>query len=316
MGWLDELTKILEAGERPESDPGPPPTFTMGPRPFGVAKDVAGVEWQTDRRTSGVVRYRKAGTEAWTEVVNEARQRDHQRTLAPLTPDTEYEVEVTVIVPKRGATPVTQTLSIRTVSAGAPTHVDEPPETDTGEVTTDTTGGAGGAGAGDPIPHAAGALNVLQDHAVWLPGSLTRVDPAFQAWLRQYCLGGPTKIVVADMKHVPARMRKAGFRGRDTALWYTLSRSYGGWNWTFKGADPDAHLSNQRTELHDFWSNYIDVIKSVMSAVPATTALILENDAEGRCGKTLGAYTERQLKPRGRGAGSSSATPCRTRAWS
>jgi hypothetical protein len=32
-----------------------------------------------------------------------------------------------------------------------------------------------------------------------------------------------------------------------------------------------------------------------MTAAPETRALILENDAEGRCGKTLGNYTERQL---------------------
>jgi hypothetical protein len=146
-----------------------------------------------------------------------------------------------------------------------------------------------------PIPHAAESVNVLRDHAVWVPGALTQVDPTFATWLRRYCQGGQTRIIIADMKHVPARMRKAGFRGRDTALWYTLSRSYAGWNWTFKGPDPDGHLSNQRKELRDFWSNYIDVVKSVMTAVPATTALILENDAEGRCGKTLSAHTERQL---------------------
>jgi hypothetical protein len=292
MGWLDELTKILEAGGRPDSDPGPPPTFTMGPRPFGVARDVAGVEWQTDRRTSGVVRYRKAGTEAWTEVVNEARQRDHQRTLGPpLTPDTEYEVEVTVIVPKRGATPVTRTLTLRTLAAEAPPVSSEDGSSTHGS--GEVTGPA--AGDGGPIPHAAGSVNVLQDHAVWVPGTLTQVDPAFGTWLRRYCQGGPTKIIVADMKHVPARMRKAGFRGRDNALWYTLSRSYAGWNWSFKGSDPDGHLSNQRRELHDFWSNYIAVVKSVMTAVPATTAIILENDAKDRCGKTLGTYTERQL---------------------
>jgi hypothetical protein len=289
MGWLDELTKILDAGGRPEADPGPPPTFTIDPRPFGVARDVAGVEWQTDRRTSGVVRYRKAGTEAWTEVVNDARQRDHQRTLGPLTPDTEYEVEVTVIVPKRGATPVTRTLSLRTLAAHVPPIV-EPPRPDPGGVRPEPV-----AGEGEPIPHEAGTVNVLQDHEVWVPGALTEVDPAFATWLRRYCEGGPTKIVVADMKHVPARMRKAGFRGRDTALWYTVSRSYAGWNWTFKGRDPDGHLSDQRKELHDFWSNYIDVVESVMKAVPATTALILENDAEGRCGRTLGGHTERQL---------------------
>jgi hypothetical protein len=194
---------------------------------------------------------------------------------------------VTVIVPKRGATPVTRTLTLRTLGADGPVVVEPPDDPGRQEPTV--------TGDGEPIPHAAGSANVLQDHAVWVPGTLTQVDPAFATWLRRYCQGGPTKIIVADMKHVPARMRKAGFRGRDTALWYTLSRSYAGWNWSFKGSDPDGHLSNQRRELHDFWSNYIAVVKSVMTAVPATTALILENDAEGRCGKTLAAHTERQL---------------------
>jgi hypothetical protein len=32
-----------------------------------------------------------------------------------------------------------------------------------------------------------------------------------------------------------------------------------------------------------------------MAAAPQTTALILENDAKDRCGKTLGEYTQRQL---------------------
>ncbi len=289
MGWLEDLIEVLESSGRPATEPVPPPEFTMGPRPFGVARDVAGVEWQTDRRSSGVVRYRTAATEAWTEVINDARQRDHQRTLAPLTPDTEYQVEVTVIVPKRGAIPATRTLTIRTLPAALPPRPDVPP------VVEPLPGPGGTAGDETPIPHAAATVNVLVDHQVWLPGTLTQINPAFEAWLGGYCRGGPTKLVIADMKQVPSVMRKAGFRGRDTALWYTLSRSYAGWNWTFKGSDPDAHLSNQRKELRDLWSNYIDTVKSVMTAVPQTTALILENDAEGRCGKTLGSYTERQL---------------------
>jgi hypothetical protein len=292
MGWLDELTKILEAGGGRQSDPGPPPTFTVAPRPFGVARDVAGVEWQTDRRTSGVVRYRKVGTEVWTEVHDDARQRDHQRTLGPLTPDTEYEVEVTVIVPKRGATPVTRTLSLRTLAAEPPPRppVVEPSRPDPGGVRPEPV-----TGEGEPIPHAAETLNVLKDHAVWAPGALTVVDPAFATWLQRYCQGGPTKLVLADLAQLPDRMRKAGFRGRNNALWFTLSRSYARWNWSFHGSDPDGHLSDQRKELHDFWSNYIDVVKSVMAATPATTAVIVENDARDRCGKTLGTYTERQL---------------------
>ena len=293
MGWLDDLRRFLEAGETTEpggAPPVPPPTFTVGPRPFGVGRDVAGVEWQTAERTSGLVRYRASAGDAWIEVVDDSRQRDHQRSLSPLTPDTEYQVEVVAVVPRRGATPAMQALSLKTLGAPPPPREDE----DEGE----EQGGQGGTGSGtevEPIPHAAATLNVLAEKAVWTPGSLTEVDPGFQAWLKAYCLGGPTKLVVADMKEVPGRMRKAGFRGRDTALWWTMSRSYAGWNWTFHGHDPDDHLSNQRRELRDFWSNYIEVVKSVMTAAPRTTAVILENDEVGRCGKTLGNYTERQL---------------------
>jgi hypothetical protein len=289
MGWLEDLIEVLESSGRPATEPVPPPEFTIGPRPFGVAKDVAGVEWQTDRRSSGVVRYRPAGTEAWTEVINDARQRDHQRTLAPLTPDTEYQVEVTVIVPKRGAVPATRALTIRTLPAV--TRPDEP-VVDSGSGTGGTTSDPGDE---TPITHEAATVNILVDHQVWLPGTLTQIDPAFKSWLGRYCRGGPTKLVIADMKEVPKRMRKAGFRGRDTALWWTMSRSYAGWNWSYDGHDPDQHLSDQRRELRDFWSNYVETVKAVMTAATQTRALILENDAVGRCGKTLGNYTERQL---------------------
>jgi hypothetical protein len=294
MGWLEDLLEELESSGGPAPEPVPPPTFMVGPRPFGVARDVAGVEWQTDRRSSGVVRYRAAATEAWTEVVDAARQRDHQRTLAPLTPDTEYQVEVTVIVPKRGAIPATRALTIRTLPAAAPPQPRVPPVVEPVPTPGGTTPDPA-SGDETPITHEAATVNVLVDHQVWVPGALTQIDPAFKAWLGRYCRGGPTKLVLADMKEVPRRMRKAGFRGRDTALWWTMSRSYAGWNWSFHGHDPDAHLSDQRKELRDFWSNYIETVKSVMMAAPQTTALILENDEVGRCGKTLGKNTERQL---------------------
>lgn len=290
MGWLDDLSKLLESGETsgPDAPPPPPPTFTVGPRPFGVGREVAGVEWQTDQRTSGVVRYRAAGTETWGEAADDSRQRDHQRTLTALSPDTEYQVEVTAIVPKRGAVPATRALSLRTLPTAAPQPEAPPIQPDDGTPETPSA-------TGDPIPHPPATLNVLAEQRVWLPGTLTQVDPAFTAWLRRYCVGGPTRLVLADLRHVPDRMRQAGFRGRDNALWYTLSRSYAGWNWPATPGDPDYHLTNQRRELHDVWSNYIDVVGSVMAATPQTTAVILDNDGPDRCGKTLGEYTERQL---------------------
>ncbi|HEY7141958.1 MAG TPA: fibronectin type III domain-containing protein [Methylomirabilota bacterium] len=289
MSWLDELRRWLdsrESGAQGET-PSPPPAFTVGPRPFGVGRDVAGVEWQTDKRTSGLVRYRAVGIEPWTEVVDDSRQRDHQRGLTRLTPDTEYQVEVTAKVPQRGGGAVTRTISIRTLPNGV--TPDQPPR----EPPPDRPGGA--PDDGEPLPHQPMTVNVLAERAVWLPGTLTQVDPAIASWLRRTCLGGATKLVLADMRQVPGRMRQAGFRGRDNALYYTLSRSYAEWNWHGDPHDPDAHLSDQRRELHDIWSNYIDVVVSVMSAAPQTTALILDNDGPDRCGKELGEYTQRQM---------------------
>ena len=94
--------------------------FTVAPRPFGVGRDVAGVEWQTDKRTSGLVRYRAAGTGPWSEVVDDSRQRDHQRTLPNLSPGTEYEVQVTAALPNQGSAAVTGALSFRTLPAATP----------------------------------------------------------------------------------------------------------------------------------------------------------------------------------------------------
>ena len=286
MGWLDDLRKWLNNAETPV--PGdavsPPPAFTTGPRPFGVGRDVAGVEWQTDKRTSALVRYRAAGVEAWTEVVDDSRQRDHQRTLLGLTPDTEYQVEVTATVPKGGGGAVTRTITLRTLATLAPPV--QPPPAQPPPIPTPGE---------EPIPHPPMTVNVLAEQAVWLPGTLTQVDPAFASWLRRTCLGGATKLVLADLGQVPGRMRQAGFRGRDNALYYTLSRSYAEWNWRGDSGDPDAHLSDQRRELHDIWSHYIDVVVSAMSAAPQTTALILDNDGPDRCGKELGEYTQRQM---------------------
>ena len=289
MGWLDDLRKWLDTAEGPAPDAAapPPPTFTAGPRPFGVARDVAGVEWQTDKRTSALVRYRAAGTEAWSEVVDESRQQNHQRTLEGLTPDTEYQVEVTATVPRRGGGMVTRTITLRTLPAAlappdqpppVPPPPDQPPPV--GEepiphasMTRERPGGPGGLAAGHPDPGRPGV----------------RVVAAADL------SGGPTKLVLADLVKVPGRMRQAGFRGRDNALWYTLSRSYAEWNWHTKAGDPDNHLSNQRRELHDIWANYINVVVSAMQAAPQTTAVILENDGHDRCGKTLGEYTQRQM---------------------
>ena len=177
------------------------------------------------------MRYRAAGSEAWSEVVDESRQRDHQRSLMGLTPGTEYEVEVTATVPNRRRR---GRHAIRSPSG----RCRRPPRRSTPRPVEPEPLPSGPPGSEEPIPHPPMTVNVLAEQAVWLPGTLTQVDPAFVSWLRRTCLGGATKLVLADLGQVPGRMRQAGFRGRDNALWYTLSRSYAEWNWHGDPARP------------------------------------------------------------------------------
>ena len=224
MGWLDDLRKWLSDGETapPGEAASPPPVFTVAPRPFGVGRDVAGVEWQTDKRTSGLVRYRPPGTEPWSEVVDESRQRDHQRTLTSLTPATVYDVEVTAALPNQGGVAVKGSLSLRTLPSGVPPI--EPPPIEP-EPLPD-----GPPGTEEPIPHPPTTVNVLVDQGVVVgyadPGRSGFLELAPAQLSRRANAARPGR-----PGQVPGRMREAGFRGRDNALWYTLSRSYAEWNW-------------------------------------------------------------------------------------
>ena len=146
-----------------------------------------------------------------------------------------------------------------------------------------------------PIPHPVATINLLIGRPPWRAGTLMEVDSAWADWLRRFCRGGPTTLIVADMAALPDAMRGAGFRGRDNALWYTLSRSYAEWNWSSDGTDPDAHLSHQRRELHDCWSGYLDAVERAMEQAPGTRALILLHDGPDRCGDVLSEYSLRQL---------------------
>lgn len=153
-------------------------------------------------------------------------------------------------------------------------------------------GGTPAAVPGD-APHGPETLNLLAGAAPWVPGSLTRVDPAWADRVARVCRAGPTTLVIADMDAVPAAMRAAGFRGRDTALWYTLSRSYAEWPWRFDPADADAHLSGQRPQLRDFWGHYLAAVAAAMQAAPATRALLLQHDGHDKCGDVLAEYSLR-----------------------
>ena len=528
MGWLDELRKWLESRQppKPEPEPGPStgPTFTMGPRPFGVATTVAGVEWQTQERTSGYVDFWPKGTpQTRIRVVDDSKQRDHQRTLTPMQAGTTYTVEVTATT-KSGAT-TAPAIEITTLGGGpgpgpapGPTPADLPHQTDfltaDGGLRTHTYPGqspeirarilnamrargythlyvyaynekdyggpafdmygnpeamrhalkeiiaaglrpvvwlfpddadrvhgesesalkgrlsklvpaiddlvssyvlgleldeywssskvnalgshlngltqkaigthqlpghynfaqmgwadycvyqygfgksesqiasatrsvkgavgkpvvageyevnseanavklgnaavaAGAAGFGNggtpyvtvpapaptpapqppPVSGTLEGANLLQNATrPWVAGRLTEISPGYAWKLESFARANPSaQLVIADMDRIPERMREAGFRGRDNALWYTLSRSYAGWNWNTKPGDPDNHLGNQRKELHDFWSNYLKAVLQVMQAVPFSRALMLLNDGHDKCGDVLAQYSLNQL---------------------
>jgi hypothetical protein len=291
MSWLDELLDWWRERRSPRPPaPVTPPRFTRGPDPFGVGRDVAGVEWETDVPTSGEVYYAKADVDGpWTAIFDDSRQRPHQRTLAPLEPNTEYQARVKAIVPA-GSRPSAMSgiVRFRTLALPGPEPAPAP------EPAPPLPPGT------DPIAHPAATVNLLAYTVVgrpWLSETLTYVDPSWAEWLLRYCLGGPTTLIVADLAEIPGQMRRAGFRGRDNALWYTLSRSYAEWPWHGDPNDPDGHLSDQRRELHDFWWNYLDVILSVMRVADATRAVLLENDGPDRCGDQLSAYSLRQLAP-------------------
>jgi hypothetical protein len=150
-------------------------------------------------------------------------------------------------------------------------------------------------GADDPIPHPPIEVDLLAEKRPWVAGTLTTIDPTWADWLARYCRGGKTHLVIANMDQTCGQERLAGFQGRDNALWYTLSRSYAEWPWQLRDGDPDAHLSTQRREIHDFWWKYLDAIGKAMQAAPSTTALFLRNDGHDKCGDVLSQYSLQQL---------------------
>lgn len=128
------------------------------------------------------------------------------------------------------------------------------------------------------------------------PFSGQKPNPAFWTNLTKKCKEKPHLLIIADMGYVPAHMRRAGFPGRDTALWYSLSRTYIGANWSPEEDQQMVVLSKMRDQIHDWWSRYVQEVQKVMLAAPMTTAVIVANDGKDRLGDSLGRATYRNLR--------------------
>jgi hypothetical protein len=106
--------------------------------------------------------------------------------------------------------------------------------------------------------------------------------------LEDYCKAGPTHLVISDMLLVPGQMSRAGFPGRQNLLWYVLSRTYAGANWS-PGDDSEARvLYDMKDEIYSWWDRYLAGVISIMQRAPQTTATIIVNDAVDHCGRSLG----------------------------
>ena len=121
-------------------------------------------------------------------------------------------------------------------------------------------------------------------------------NPVFWTNLTKQCKAKPHLLIIADMGYVPSQMRRAGFSGRDTALWYSLSRTYIGANWSPEEDPQMMALSKIRGQIHDWWSRYVQEVQKVMLAAPGTTAVIVTNDGKDRLGDSLGRATYKNLR--------------------
>jgi len=96
-------------------------------------------------------------------------------------------------------------------------------------------------------------------------------------------------IVVADMNLIPDRMRKAGFGGRDGALYYALAIIYGGGDSCAPPSDGEtAVLFQRRDEIYKWWDDELEKVAKQLRANINLTAKIIENDGKPTGAERLG----------------------------
>lgn len=141
-------------------------------------------------------------------------------------------------------------------------------------------------------PHEQATINLLE-RPIFMGRQLNA-----SAWsdIESFCKAGPTQLIVADTNLIPSQMTQAGFKGRENAQWFALSRTYAGFNW-LPGNDGELQaLSNERNELGDWWDSYIIKVVEIMVKAPQTTATIIANDALDHCGRQLGNSTYKTMQ--------------------
>ena len=118
--------------------------------------------------------------------------------------------------------------------------------------------------------------------------------------------GHPETLIIADMLLIPDQMRQAGFQGRDTALWYSLSRQIA---WGDFGFENEGGIDGELKALHDrqgeivaWWDKRVQEIIKQMRENSLATVTIIVNDGPERCGRQLSLGTMNMfpddLKPR------------------
>lgn len=98
-------------------------------------------------------------------------------------------------------------------------------------------------------------------------------------------------VLTLDMNTLPASMRKAGFAGRDNALYYAMSNIYRNPDIALpiKPGDGElARLEGQRKQIYDWFDTEVMKVWATLAAEPATTLIAITNDAYDRLGCRLG----------------------------
>jgi hypothetical protein len=106
-------------------------------------------------------------------------------------------------------------------------------------------------------------------------------------------------VITLDMNTLSGSMRKAGFQGRDTALWYTMAYIYA----YGPGGDlPElqdgemAVLNTQRQAIFNWFDAEVMKVKSTMLTYPALSLVAISNDGFDMCGFRLGPPILERLK--------------------
>jgi hypothetical protein len=165
-----------------------------------------------------------------------------------------------------------------------------------GDVTTQPTGTQTNVQTINVAAHGPEVRDVLRDTPPWTPGT-TSLTPTFEAELDAYAKAGPVHLIIANMDLTADRMRDSGFNGRDTALWYALSRMINAGN-TFppeQGFDSEAAvLHEQGPQIIKWWEDYIHAVINVMQRRnDVTVSLVSHDDNEDKGGKSLANGTYR-----------------------